>query len=120
MQRSAWSFTGLAAAAALAWLFTAAAGARAPASETRAAPARAGPHVENFALIDHEGSFRELYYHSDARAIVLFVQGNGCPIARKSLPALRELRERFADRGVLFWLLNANAQDSRAAIAAEA
>lgn len=87
-----------------------------------AGTARAGERVRvaDFALLDHEGAFHRLYYHSDAEAIVLFVQGNGCPIARSSLPALRALRERFGPRGVAFLMLNANPQDDRAAIAREA
>jgi hypothetical protein len=51
---------------------------------------------------------------------VLFVQGNGCPIARGALPALRAAREEFAPQGVVFWMLNANTQDDREAVAKEA
>lgn len=51
---------------------------------------------------------------------MLFVQGNGCPISRNALPALRDLRRRYAERGVAFLMINANPQDERAAIAAEA
>ncbi len=76
--------------------------------------------VENFALLDHTGRFHELYYYADAAAVVLFVQGNGCPIARNSLPVLEQLRAEFASRGVVFLLLNANTQDDRRSVAAEA
>ena len=89
-------------------------------------PVRAGAapgdraRVDNFALLDQRGRFHELYTHAEAGAVVLFVQGTGCPIARNAVPALRELREEFAPRGVRFWMLNANPQDDRDAIAREA
>ena len=79
-----------------------------------------GARAENFALLDHEGRFHELYRYADHRAIVLFVQGNGCPVVRSALPALRALRAEHEPRGVAFLGLNANPQDTRASVAAEA
>jgi hypothetical protein len=84
-----------------------------------AAAAEPAPRVENFALLDHTGRFHELHYYADARAIVLFVQGNGCPIARGAVPVLNALRAELEPRGVVFLALNASPQDDRAAIAAE-
>jgi hypothetical protein len=46
-------------------------------------------------------------------------QGNGCPIVRNAVPALREVRAEYAERGVEFFLLNSSLQDHRASIAAE-
>lgn len=88
-----------------------------------AAPARAaapGDRIDNFRLLDQDGASHELYYLSDARAVVLMVQGNGCPIVRETLPVLREIRDRYRARGVEFLLLNANRQDGRDALAREA
>jgi hypothetical protein len=79
-----------------------------------------GDRIENFRLLDHQGNSRQLYYHSDARAVVIMVHGNGCPIVRNALPRLREIRDAYQDRGVEFLLLNANLQDDRARIIAEA
>ena len=79
-----------------------------------------GDKVDNFALLDHRGAAHELHYLSDAQAIVLMVHGNGCPIVRNSLPALAAVRDRYAERGVEFLLLNSNLQDDRASIAEEA
>jgi hypothetical protein len=75
--------------------------------------------IDNFRLLDHLGKSHELHRQSDARAVVLFASGNGCPIARQSVPALKMLREQFADVPVVFWMLNANLQDSRADIIEE-
>lgn len=79
--------------------------------------------VGDFALLDHKGVFHHLYYHAkdpQARAIVLFVQGNGCPLTRKRVPELERLRDAYAAKGVLFWMINANLQDGRSEVAKEA
>ncbi|MFT5208635.1 MAG: peroxiredoxin [Flavobacterium sp.] len=77
-------------------------------------------HVENFELLDHAGISHELYYLSDAKAIVFMVQGNGCPIVRNALPDLKSLRDTYADQGIEFLMINANIQDNRTTIAKEA
>jgi hypothetical protein len=79
-----------------------------------------GSRVDNFRLLDHTGASHELYYLSDAKAVVLMVHGNGCGIVRQALPELAQLRERYRDRGVEFLLLDSNLQDGRDAIAREA
>jgi mono/diheme cytochrome c family protein len=78
------------------------------------------PPVGDFALLDERGRFHRLYDHAGARAVVLFVQGNGCPIARGAIPVLNALRAELEPRGVAFLALNASPQDARAAVAAEA
>jgi peroxiredoxin len=79
-----------------------------------------GQRVDNFMLLDHLGDAHELYYLSDKRAVVLMVQGNGCPIVRHQLPRFAELRAQYADQGVEFLLINSNLHDGREAIAKEA
>lgn len=76
--------------------------------------------VDNFVLIDHLGKAHELYYKKDAKAIVLISQGNGCQIVRSNLEDLKSIRDDYVKDGVEVLMLNANIQDSRAAIAAEA
>src|SRR5436190_2977520 len=77
-------------------------------------------HVDNFALLDQQGKSRELYYLSDKQAVVIMVQGNGCPITRNAWQALREVRAAYAAKGVEFLMLNSNLQDDRDSIRAEA
>ncbi|HCY05526.1 MAG TPA: hypothetical protein DHU16_08725, partial [Gammaproteobacteria bacterium] len=55
-----------------------------------------------------------------APAIVIMVQGNGCPIVRNALTDYKALRDEFADNGTQFFMLNSNLQDRRETIAAEA
>jgi len=78
-----------------------------------------GERVDNFRLLDQRGASHELYYLSDAKAVVIMVHGNGCPIVRNALPTLRELRGRYQRRGVEFLLINSNLQDDRDAIVQE-
>jgi peroxiredoxin/mono/diheme cytochrome c family protein len=79
-----------------------------------------GQVVDNFRLLDQNGKSHELYYSSDMKAVVLMVHGNGCPIVRQAVPALRQIREKYQAQGVEFLLLNSNLQDKRDAVAAEA
>jgi peroxiredoxin len=76
--------------------------------------------VENFRLIDHNGRSWELYDEEDADAVVLYIHGCGCPIVRQSVPAFNRLKEAFAEKGVVFFMLNANPQDTRKDAAEEA
>ena len=85
-----------------------------------AAVAGQAMRVDNFMLLDQEGQAHELYYYSDAAAIVLIVQGNGCPIVRNALPDYRAISDAYADRNVRFLMINSNLQDGRETIAAEA
>jgi len=77
-------------------------------------------YVDNFSLLDHKGRAHELYYYDDAPAIVIMIQGNGCPIVRNAWSDYSAVRDQFADKGVEFYMLNANKQDVRASIAEEA
>ncbi|MGH8653071.1 MAG: redoxin family protein [Gammaproteobacteria bacterium] len=83
-------------------------------------PTESGIAIGDFALLDQDGRFHRLYQNSDARFVVLFVHGIGCPIVRNSLATLKNLRTRYAQKGVRFFLINANPQDDRAALKHEA
>ena len=76
--------------------------------------------VSNFGLYDQNGEFHTLYYNSDAKAVVLYIQGNKCPIVRNAVSDLKTVRKEFRDKEVKFLMLNSNVQDDRASIAAEA
>ena len=80
---------------------------------------QSGDHVDNFRLEDHRGALHELYGYADATAIVFLIQGNGCPIVRNVMPALKDIQSRYAARGVRFFLINSNLQDQRESITQE-
>lgn len=76
--------------------------------------------VDNFVLLDQVGDAHELHYQSDASAIVLISQANGCEALERDLPAYKALQEDYAQRGVKLWMINSSGDDSRADVAAEA
>jgi hypothetical protein len=80
--------------------------------------AEAADRVDNFRLLDQDRSAHELYYHKDAKAIVLLVTMNGCPIVRNLLPDLRDIRTQFGDN-VEFMLINSSLQDTYKSIRQE-
>lgn len=80
-------------------------------AEGTGAPAAVPDRATNFRLTDHEGRSHELYRHRDAKAIVLFYGGNGCPIVQQSVPRLKEIQAEFARQGVLFAMVNASPYD---------
>ncbi len=77
-------------------------------------------YVDNFSLLDHKGRAHELYYYQDAPAIVVMIQGNGCPIVRNAWSDFKAVKDSFADKGIPFYMLNANKQDTRDTVNAEA
>lgn len=83
-------------------------------------PSVAAQHVDDFTLPDQNGKLRKLHGLSDRKAVVVVVQGNGCPIVRKAWNSLREVRAGFSGKDVAFLMLNPNLQDDRAAIQSEA
>jgi len=77
-------------------------------------------NVENFELLDHTGTSHELYYLSDAKAVVFMVQGNNCPAVEQSLAEFKALRDAYSEKGVEFRMINSSLADNRTNIAAEA
>lgn len=76
--------------------------------------------VGDFALLDQHGAFHQLSRYGRASAIVLYVYGIGCHVARQGVGVLQEVRRQFADRHVVVLMIDANPQDDRSALRAEA
>ena len=77
--------------------------------------------AENFTILpDQHGVTHELHGLAAAKAVVIMIQGNGCPIVRNAWPVYRQLRESYRERGVEFLLLNSNLQDDAASVRREA
>lgn len=73
----------------------------------------------DYALYDHNGDFHRLSFYNDHEAIVLWVQGNGCPIVRNALTDFHEVVGTYSEKGIAFFMLNCNMQDDREKIAKE-
>lgn len=74
--------------------------------------------VGDFALLDQNGRAHQLRRPYGARAVVLMISGNGCPVVRQNVAKLKQLHSKFPK--VRFWLLAPNTQDDVASIQAEA
>ncbi|MEC9285736.1 MAG: redoxin domain-containing protein [Pseudomonadota bacterium] len=75
--------------------------------------------VENFSLLDQNGAPHELHGYASSKAVVLMVQGNGCPIVRNALSDIKAVRDRYAPKNITFLMINSNLQDDVAAIREE-
>ncbi len=76
--------------------------------------------ARNFRLNDHLDGSHELYRYRDSKAIVLFFAGNGCPIVRKSVATLKEIRDTYANQGVAFLMVDGNPGDDKDSVVEEA
>ncbi|MCZ6617413.1 MAG: redoxin family protein, partial [Gammaproteobacteria bacterium] len=84
------------------------------------APSGQAVPVDNFVLLDHQGNSHELYYQSDAKAVVIMVHGNGCNTVHEALTEFKNLRDRYVSKGVRFFMINSNPADDRTSIRKEA
>jgi peroxiredoxin len=91
-------------------------GRAADAPTVAATPQRA----DDFQLTDHTRMAHRLYYYGYAPAIVLMTQTNGTKVSRDAAAELEKLTATYRGKGVLAFMLNSNAADTRDAVAAEA
>jgi peroxiredoxin len=59
--------------------------------------------IEPFSLKDAHGRTHEPADWRDAKAVVLFVIGTGCPVSREYAPEMRRLARRYGPEGVSFF-----------------
>ena len=78
-----------------------------------------GTQITSFALADQYGRKHSLA-DIDAEIVVVAFLGTECPLAKLYGPRLESLAGRFRDRGVAFFGINSNSQDSPTKIAAYA
>jgi len=82
------------------------------------ASAMAGERVGDFALIDHLGAQHHMAWYDDQQAVVILPQGVDST-DQAALDALQDLRARYEQQGVTFFLLNPGLQTDRDAVAAD-
>lgn len=76
--------------------------------------------IGNFALLDHRGEFHELYRNQNAKAVVFISQTNDCPINQKFSSTLNDIRKKYLEQGIIFFMINPSLQDTRQKIIDEA
>jgi peroxiredoxin len=74
----------------------------------------------DFTLTDQNGKSHELYSLKDSAAIVLVMQGVGCPIVQQMTPQLKDTVAAYTGKKVTFMMLNSNIQDTPEMIKDEA
>lgn len=80
---------------------------------TTALPAaEIGARIDRFALPDVHGRTRELGDWAEKPLVVIAFLGTECPLSRQYAARLQELSQQYAERGVEFVGIDANAQDS--------
>jgi peroxiredoxin len=67
--------------------------------------------VEDFALLDHEGSFHQLRKYADTKALVLISMASDCPENSDKLSNYRSLRANWERRGVTFLAIDSSSKD---------
>jgi hypothetical protein len=76
--------------------------------------------MPDFTLLDHKGSVHSLYREGGGKAVVFVAQWNGREELKVNATRIRRLSAEYSDRGVEFFLINANPRDGREAIISEA
>ncbi len=67
-----------------------------------------GDRMENFKLLDHSGQAQELYYRSDARAVVLMAHTADCDAFAADRSRFEALAVAYAGDGVEFLMVNSD------------
>ncbi len=83
-------------------------------------PPKIGASVPGFALKDIHRRTRSLDQYKDKKAFVVVFVGTECPLANLYVPTLVELHKEYANRGVQFFAINSNVQDSFVEVSAHA
>ncbi len=88
------------------------------AGETTDAP-RLGKQIADFTLRDYRGKERSLSEYQGHPVVVVFI-GSDCPLAKLYAPRLEELYKEFKGKGIGFFAINSNTQDSMTKVGAYA
>ena len=75
-----------------------------------------GERIDGFTLKDSLGTSHSLSDWKDRKAVAVIFLGTECPLAKQYGSKLADLARRYKDKGVEFVGIDANQQDSLAAI----
>jgi len=78
----------------------------------------AGERVGDFALIDHLGMQQHMAWYDDQNAVVILPQANGAT-ETNAIATVADLQVKYADQGVVFFLMNPGLQTDREAVGAD-
>jgi peroxiredoxin len=72
----------------------------------------------DFALLDQNGRFHQLSRYNQSEAVVIYVYSLDDASSAAGIPLLQDLKQRYAEQGVVFFLLESSRTVSREAAAA--
>ena len=78
----------------------------------------AGERVGDFALIDHLGMQQHMAWYDDQNAVVILPQANGATDTN-AIAVIADLQVKYANQGVVFFLMNPGLQTDREAVGAD-
>ena len=73
----------------------------------------ASERVDNFALLDHEGSYHQLRKYGDNKAVVIISIASTCVENIDKLPKYRLLRTTWEQQGITFLGLDSSVEDEQ-------
>ena len=76
--------------------------------------------VNDFGLIDHQGTYHQLSKYRHKKAVVIISQQNGCEENYAKLAKYKLMQSNFNDDDIVYLMMNSSGQDSLAAIRSEA
>ena len=80
------------------------------------APATGAPHAAPEGVLDLDGHAADPLKNPAARATVLLFVRSDCPISNRYAPEIRRLRDLYAPKGVAFWMVYPDPDESAEAI----
>lgn len=75
--------------------------------------------VGDFSLLDDAGYFHHMAWYDNHAVIALLVQANGSPATADALPQFMDMKQRYAEKGVQFFLINPLGNQDRDLVRAE-
>jgi len=76
--------------------------------------------IKDFNLVDQMQNYHALSEYAEKDYIVMYIHGSGCPIARLSVPAFKEIADKYRAENIEFLMLNSFIQDDMRRILREA
>ncbi len=89
------------------------------AAPTASADVKVAEKADNFQLVSQDRMAYELHYYDYAPAVVLMSQSNGSKFSGKAAAELERIKAEYADKGVLFMMINSETGATREAVKAE-
>ncbi len=75
--------------------------------------------IDDFALLDHAGTFHQLTRNQDVPIVVLYAFTTGCPIVRQNVSELEKIARDYAERGVRIAAIDGSIADDSDSITQE-